>query len=173
MFSGKTEELIRRIKRARIAGQKVELFKPQLDNRYSEQEVVSHDLNSLIATNVNASAQILLFPLDADVVAIDEAQFLDNELVHVCDELANRGIRVIVAGLDKDFMGKPFGPIPELLAIAEYVSKIHAICVNCGELASFSFRTSPGTDKIMLGEKESYKPLCRLCYNTEMKTRNQ
>ncbi len=164
MFSGKTEELIRRLKRAKIAKQKVELFKPDVDTRYSEEDVVSHDANALKCTPVQAASQILLYDIDADVVGIDEAQFFDMELVNVCNELANRGFRVIVAGLDMDFKGKPFGPIPHLMAIAEYVTKVHAICMKCGNLAQFSHRTITDDSLVLLGEKENYEPLCRACY---------
>ncbi len=164
MFSGKTEELIRRMKRARIAKQKVEIFKPKIDTRYSDKEVVSHDSNAILSTPVDHSRNILLLSNDIDVVGIDEAQFFDDSLVEVCNELANRGIRVIVAGLDMDFKGKPFGPIPKLLATAEYVTKVHAVCVKCGDLAHYSHRLT-NTDKlVLLGETDSYEPLCRYCY---------
>jgi thymidine kinase len=164
MFSGKTEELIRRLTRARIAKQKVEIFKPAIDVRYDEQNVVSHNENAISSTPVETASQILLFVNDAKVVGIDEAQFFDDELINVCNELASRGIRVIVAGLDMDFLGKPFGPIPQLLAIAEYVTKVHAICMQCGNLAHFSHRTIHNEKLVVLGEKESYEPLCRTCY---------
>lgn len=164
MFSGKTEELIRRLKRARIARQKVEIFKPQIDMRYDDQNIVSHDANSITSTPLPASANILLLSHDVDVVGIDEAQFFDNELPNVCETLANSGLRVIVAGLDMDFMGKPFGPMPQLLAIADYITKVHAICMHCGDLAHHSFRTVADNSLIMLGEKESYIPLCRSCF---------
>ncbi len=164
MFSGKTEELIRRLNRARIAKQKVEIFKPAIDVRYDEQNVVSHNENAISSTPVETASQILLFVNDAKVVGIDEAQFFDDELINVCNELASRGIRVIVAGLDMDFLGKPFGPIPQLLAIAEYVTKVHAICMQCGNLAHFSHRTIHNEKLVVLGEKESYEPLCRTCY---------
>lgn len=164
MFSGKTEELIRRLKRAKIAQQKVEIFKPAIDIRYDVENVVSHDANSIMSTPVQSSSQILLMVNDVDVIGIDEAQFFDPELPVICNRLANTGIRVIVAGLDMDFQGKPFGPIPALLASAEYVTKVHAICIRCGNLAQYSHRTVSGDKQVMLGEKESYEPLCRQCY---------
>lgn len=164
MFSGKTEELIRRLKRAKIAKQKVEIFKPQIDNRYDQEAVVSHDENQIHSTPVPASANIPLLINDEEVIGIDEAQFFDMELVGVCNRLANQGIRVIVAGLDMDFQGKPFGPIPALLATAEYVTKVHAICVRCGNLANHSHRTNADSKLVMLGETESYEPLCRTCF---------
>ena len=164
MFSGKTEELIRRLKRARIAQQKVEIFKPALDKRYHEQDIVSHDAHTVQSTPVVSSSQILLLAGEVDVVAIDEAQFFDDELPNVCEILANRGIRVIVAGLDMDYLGKPFGPLPQLLSAAEYVTKVHAICIRCGDLAHYSFRTADNPSLIMLGEQESYLPLCRSCF---------
>ncbi len=169
MFSGKTEELIRRIKRAVIAKQKVEIFKPDTDKRYDEASIVSHDDNKLNSTPVPLSSNILLLVHHADVVGIDEAQFFDDELPRVCTKLANSGIRVIVAGLDLDYLGKPFGPMPELLAIADYVTKVHAICMHCGELAHHSHRIAGNDSLIMLGEKESYIPLCRSCFNKEVK----
>ena len=164
MFSGKTEELIRRLKRAKIAKQKVEIFKPAIDTRYDDEAVVSHDENQIHSTPVPASANIPLLINDEEVIGIDEAQFFDMELVGVCNQLANQGIRVIVAGLDMDFKGKPFGPIPALLATAEYVTKVHAICVKCGDLANHSHRISSEDSLVMLGETESYEPLCRSCY---------
>lgn len=164
MFSGKTEELIRRLNRAKIAKQKVEIFKPAIDVRYSEEEVVSHNANAIQSTPVDNSANILLLSGDVDVVGIDEAQFFDKGLVDVCNGLANDGVRVIVAGLDMDFSGKPFGPIPELLAAAEYVTKVHAICMRCGDLAQYSHRLSESKDTVLLGEKDRYEPLCRSCY---------
>ncbi|MFM7079621.1 MAG: thymidine kinase [Bacteroidota bacterium] len=164
MFSGKTEELIRRLKRARIAKQKVEIFKPQIDQRYDEQNIVSHDSNTIISTPLPASANILLLSHDVDVVGIDEAQFFDNGLPSVCEQLANQGIRVIVAGLDMDYLGNPFGPMPNLLAIADYITKVHAICMHCGDLANHSHRTVQEGGLVMLGEKESYIPLCRSCF---------
>jgi thymidine kinase len=167
MFSGKTEELIRRLKRAKIARQKVEIFKPKVDNRYDEVNVVSHDSNFIHSTPVDSSEQILLMVSEVDVVGIDEAQFFDEGLPAVCKQLADRGLRVIVAGLDMDYLGKPFGPIPSMLAISEYVTKVHAICIRCGNLANFSHRTVSNDSRILLGEQESYVPLCRSCYNLE------
>ena len=164
MFSGKTEELIRRIKRAVFARQRVEIFKPSIDTRYSEEEVVSHDRNTILSTPVDTSASILLLASDIDVVGIDEAQFLDSGLVDVCNELANRGVRVIVAGLDMDFKGIPFGPMPALCAIADDVTKVHAICVKCGALAYVSHRLVADDKRVLLGEKAQYEPLCRECY---------
>ena len=164
MFSGKTEELIRRMKRAKFARQKVEIFKPALDTRYSEEEVVSHDSNHILSTPIESSASIQLLATDVDVVGIDEAQFFDEELVTVCNELARRGTRVIVAGLDMDYMGKPFGPMPALMAIADEVTKVHAICVRCGSLAYVSHRTVESDKLVLLGEKAEYEPLCRECY---------
>lgn len=165
MFSGKTEELIRRLRRARFAGLKVEIFKPSLDKRYSEIHVVSHDEKSIVSTPVDNAASILLLAGDADVIGIDEAQFFDNSLVEVCNNLANSGIRVIIAGLDMDFSGKPFGPLPSLLAVAESITKVHAICVRCGNLALYSYRKSGGESVVLLGEKDLYEPLCRSCFN--------
>jgi len=165
MFSGKTEELIRRLKRARIAKQKVEIFKPSVDIRYDEEDVVSHDSNAVHSTPVESSSQILLMAGDVDVIGIDEAQFFDTELSSVCDQLANSGIRVVVAGLDMDFAGKPFGPIPALMASAEYVTKVHAICIKCGNLAQYSHRIAGGEKLVELGETDSYEPLCRTCYH--------
>jgi thymidine kinase len=167
MFSGKTEELIRRLKRAKIAKQKVEIFKPEIDTRYDDMAVVSHDSNQIHSTPVPASANIPLLINDEDVVGIDEAQFFDMGLVAVCNQLANNGIRVIVAGLDMDYTGKPFGPIPALLATAEYVTKVHAICVNCGNLANHSHRITDNDKLVMLGETDSYQPLCRDCFTIE------
>ena len=164
MFSGKTEELIRRLNRAKIARQRVEIFKPALDVRYDEENVVSHNSATIKSTPVQAASQILLLATDVDVVGVDEAQFFDNELATVCNLLANDGIRVIVAGLDMDFQGKPFGPIPSLMATAEYVTKVHAICIRCGSLAQFSFRKVKDDKLVMLGETEAYEPLCRKCY---------
>ncbi len=167
MFSGKTEELIRRIKRAKIARQKVQLFKPALDTRYDEIKIVSHDATEMHSLPVSEAVEILnhCSDKDFDVIGIDEAQFFDAGIVNVCQSLANRGVRVIIAGLDKDFLGEPFGPMPLLMASAEYVSKIHAVCIECGDLASYSFRTVADTSQVRLGEKESYLPLCRRCYN--------
>ena len=169
MFSGKTEELIRRLKRAKIAKQKVEIFKPAIDVRYDEEKVVSHDQNYIMSTPVTASSNILLLANDVDVIGIDEAQFFDLELVNVCNQLASSGIRVIVAGLDMDYLGKPFGPMPALLATAEYVTKVHAICMNCGDLAQISHRTIVNDKLVVIGEKDSYEPLCRACFNEKMK----
>lgn len=166
MFSGKTEELIRRLKRAQFAKQKVEIFKPSVDTRYDDVKVVSHQGNEIHSTPVPSSSNILLLAADTAVVGIDEAQFFDDELPNVCKQLANRGVRVIIAGLDMDFKGHPFGPMPQLLAMAEYVTKVHAICVDCGELAYVSHRTVTDNDNLLLlGETESYKPLCRQCFN--------
>lgn len=165
MFSGKTEELIRRLKRAQFAKQKVEIFKPQIDTRYHEEKVVSHQGNEIHSTPVPSSSNILLLANDVDVIGIDEAQFFDLELVNVCNQLADSGVRVIVAGLDMDFQGKPFGPMPALLACAEYVTKVHAICMHCGSLAHVSHRTNASTNLVLLGETDSYEPLCRDCFN--------
>ena len=164
MFSGKTEELIRRLKRAKFARQKVEIFKPALDTRYSDVEVVSHDSNHITSTPIESSAYILTLTNDVDVVGIDEAQFFDNELVEVCNELARRGVRVIIAGLDMDFRCQPFGPMPALMAVADSVTKVHAICVKCGNLAYVSHRLVDGDKQVLLGEKMEYEPLCRECY---------
>ena len=164
MFSSKTEELIRRMKRAKFAKQKVEIFKPAIDTRYSDEDVVSHDHNAIPSTPIDASASILLLSSDIDVVGIDEAQFFDNGLIDVCRQLADSGIRVIVAGLDMDFRGQPFGPMPGLCAIADEVSKVHAICVKCGQLANFSHRTVKIDKQVLLGETAEYEPLCRTCY---------
>ncbi len=169
MFSGKTEELIRRLKRARIARQKVEIFKPGIDTRYDEQNVVSHDENYIPSTPVQSASQILLLTNDVNVVGIDEAQFFDNELPAVCNTLASNGIRVIVAGLDMDYLGKPFGPMPALMSIAEDVTKVHAICMQCGDLAQYTYRMVKDDHLVMLGEAESYEPLCRKCYQEKMK----
>ncbi len=165
MFSGKTEELIRRLKRAKIANQRVEIFKPEIDVRYSSEDVVSHDSNTIRSTPVSNSGNILLLCGDVDVVGIDEAQFFDIGLIDVCNALANQGVRVIIAGLDMDFKGKPFGPIPALMATAEYVTKVHAVCMKCGNLAQYSHRTVINDKLVVLGEKESYEPLCRSCFN--------
>ncbi len=164
MFSGKTEELLRRLRRAKIARQNVEIFKPMVDVRYSDEEVVSHDDNAIRSTPVESSGNILLLSGNVNVVGIDEAQFFDEGLVEVCHQLANQGIRVIIAGLDMDFKGKPFGPIPALLATAEYVTKVHAICMRCGDLAQFSHRLSDEEKQVVLGEKNEYEPLCRCCF---------
>jgi thymidine kinase len=165
MFSGKTEELIRRLKRAKIANQKVEIFKPRIDTRYDESKVVSHDENSILATPVDKARKILEYSEGFGVVGIDEAQFFDAELPEVCQQLALDGKRVIVAGLDMDFRGKPFGPMPNLLAVAEYITKVHAICQHCGNLATHSFRLTVEENTVMLGEKEAYEPRCRTCYS--------
>ena len=164
MFSGKTEELIRRMRRAEFARQKVEIFKPAIDTRYSDEDVVSHDQHAIQSTPVDSSASILLLSSDTDVVGIDEAQFFDMGLVDVCNELANRGVRVIIAGLDMDFKGVPFGPMPALCAIADDVTKVHAICVKCGNLAYVSHRTVQSDRRVLLGETQEYEPLCRECY---------
>ena len=169
MFSGKTEELIRRMKRAEIARQKVEIFKPSIDTRYAEQDVVSHEGKVIPSTPVDSSASILLLSADTDVVGIDEAQFFDENLIDVCNELANRGTRVIVAGLDLDFKGIPFGPIPQLCAIADDVTKVHAICVHCGAQAYISHRTIDEEKRVLLGEQTIYEPLCRSCYQKALK----
>ncbi len=169
MFSGKTEELIRRLKRAKIANLKVEIFKPGIDTRYDEINIVSHDENFIHSTPVDNSQKILLFAHDVDVVGIDEAQFFDDGLPDVCDQLACRGIRVIVAGLDMDFQTKSFGQMPFLLAKAEYITKLHAICMQCGAIANYSYRKIPSEDKIMLGEKDVYEPRCRRCYHLDGK----
>ena len=169
MFSGKTEELIRRLRRAQFAKQVVEIFKPAIDVRYSEEDVVSHEGNSIPSTPVDSSASILLMAQGSDVVGIDEAQFFDEHIVEVCNELASKGIRVIVAGLDLDFKGQPFGPMPALCAIADEVTKVHAICVRCGALAYVSHRIVAGEKQVLLGEKQEYEPLCRECYAQAMK----
>jgi thymidine kinase len=169
MFSGKTEELIRRLRRAQFAGLKVEIFKPSLDKRYSENRVVSHDEKSIVSTPVDHASSILLLAGEVDVVGIDEAQFFDNSIVEVCNKLADNGVRVLVAGLDMDFMGNPFGPIPALLSISEYITKVHAICMRCGSLAQYSFRKSEEAQVVLLGEKDKYEPLCRDCYKKAIK----
>jgi thymidine kinase len=153
------------LRRAQFAGLKVEIFKPSLDKRYSETRVVSHDDKSIVSTPVDHATAILLLAGDVNVVGIDEAQFFDNSIVDVCNKLADKGIRVVIAGLDMDFMGKPFGPMPALLAIAEFVTKVHAICMRCGNLAQYSFRKSDEDQVVVLGEKDKYEPLCRTCYN--------
>lgn len=164
MFSGKTEELLRRLRRAKIARQTVEIFKPTIDIRYSLDEVVSHDKNTILSTPVEHSSNILLLSSEVEVVGVDEAQFFDNGLVEVCQQLADQGVRVIVAGLDMDFKRNPFGPIPALCAIANDITKVHAICVKCGNLASYSHRLVKNDKQIMLGETEEYQPLCRRCF---------
>jgi len=164
MFSGKTEELIRRLKRVKIANQKVEIFKPTIDVRYDVTKIVSHDTTAIQSTPVDHSQKILSMAKDVDVIGVDEAQFFDAELPNVCDELAFRGIRVIVAGLDMDYLGNPFGQIPNLLAKADYITKLHAICVRCGNIANYSYRKVPNDDQVMLGAKDVYEPRCRKCY---------
>ncbi len=164
MFSGKTEELIRRLKRARIANLKVEIFKPAIDVRYDEVQIVSHDENAIQSTPIDNSQTMLLMASNVDVVGIDEAQFFDDQLPVVCDQLARQGIRVIIAGLDMDYLGKPFGQMPFLLAKADYITKLHAICVKCGNIASFSYRKLALHNQVVLGEKETYEPRCRTCY---------
>jgi thymidine kinase len=164
MFSGKTEELIRRLKRAKIANQKVAIFKPMLDTRYDEVNIVSHDENSIHSMPVKSATDIPLLVADTEVVGIDEAQFFDESLPQVCEDIANRGIRVIIAGLDMDFAAKPFGPMPLLLARAEYITKVHAICVRCGNLASYSYRLSDIDSTVLLGAKNHYEPRCRTCF---------
>lgn len=168
MFSGKTEELIRRLKRAQFAQQKIEIFKPAIDVRYDEENVISHDSNEIQSTPVPAAANIPLLAADCDVVGIDEAQFFDDEIVTVCNDLANRGIRVIVAGLDMDFKGNPFGPMPALMATAEYVTKVHAVCTRTGNLAQFSYRKTNDENVVMLGEQQEYEPLSRGAYYKAM-----
>ena len=164
MFSGKTEELIRRMKRASIANLKTEIFKPAIDNRYDETNVVSHDENAILSQPVQHSQNILLLAQNADVIGIDEAQFFDDHLIPVCEQLALNGIRVIIAGLDMDYLGKPFGPVPQLLAIADYITKLHAICVHCGNIASMTYRKTNQTSQIVIGELDIYEPRCRVCY---------
>jgi len=173
MFSGKTEELIRRLRRAEFAKLKVEIFKPSVDIRYSEGEVISHDDSSIRSTPIQHSSQLLLLTGDVEVVGIDEAQFFDDGLPEVCNQMANMGIRVVVAGLDMDFLGRPFGPMPQLLAIAEFVTKVHAICVETGNLAQYSYRHIPGESVVHLGEKESYLPLSREAFNRAMEQRKK
>jgi thymidine kinase len=168
MFSGKTEELIRRLRRAEFANQRVEIFKPCIDVRYSVEEVVSHEGHSIRSTPVESPQNILLMTSEVDVVGIDEAQFFDESLVDVCRQLADRGVRVIVAGLDMDYMGKPFGPMPALMAVAEDVQKVHAICMKCGSPANHSHRLSQSDQLVVLGEKDIYEPLCRHCFNEAM-----
>jgi thymidine kinase len=165
MFSGKTEELIRRLNRARIANQRVEIFKPSVDVRYSEEHIVSHDQSSIPCTAVEAAEQLRLLTAEVDVVGIDEAQFFDDEIVAVCNELANRGIRVVVAGLDMDSDGRPFGPMPNLMATAEYVTKVHAVCVKTGRLAHYSHRKQSGGPQVFLGESDRYEAVSRGVFN--------
>jgi thymidine kinase len=164
MFSGKTEELIRRMKRAQIANLKTEIFKPAIDNRYDAVNVVSHDENAIVSQPVQHSQNILLLAHDVDVVGIDEAQFFDDGLINVCEKLALGGVRVIVAGLDMDYLGNPFGPVPQLLAIADYITKLHAICVHCGNIASISYRKTKQSGQVVIGELNIYEPRCRVCY---------
>lgn len=171
MFSGKTEELIRRLRRAQFAGLKVEIFKPSVDSRYSGERLVSHDAKSIVSTPVDNASSILLLAGDVDVVGIDEAQFFDNSIISVCNTLANSGIRVIVAGLDMNFKGIPFGPIPGLLAVADFITKVHAICTRCGSLAQFSHRKTGEEQVVVLGEKDKYEPLCRICFNKAINTK--
>jgi thymidine kinase len=166
MFSGKTEELIRRLKRAKIANLKVEIFKPAMDTRYHVQDIVSHDENAIPSTPIDNSQTMLLLAGEVDVIGIDEAQFFDDQLPEVCDQLAVRGARVILAGLDMDYMAKPFGQMPYLLAKAEYITKLHAICVKCGNIASYSYRKKPVSGQVVIGEKDLYEPRCRHCYYT-------
>ena len=175
MFSGKTEELIRRLKRAQLAKQKIEIFKPTIDQRFNENFVTSHDDNQILSTTVSTAANIYIQASDCQVIGIDEAQFFDDEIVKVCNDLANRGVRVIVAGLDMDFKGNPFGPMPALMATAEYVTKLHAICAHTGNLAHFSYRKSEQKDLVILGEKKDYKPLSRVafCKINEKKRKNK
>jgi thymidine kinase len=165
MFSGKTEELIRRLKRAKIANQKVEIFKPKIDTRYDEVKVVSHDENFILAVPIDSSRKLLELSDGVGVVGIDEAQFFDEDLPEYCQQLALGGKRVIVAGLDMDFKGRPFGPMPNLLAVAEYITKVHAICQHCGNLATHSFRLATEAQTVLLGEKDNYEARCRTCYN--------
>ena len=173
MFSGKTEELIRRLKRAQFARQKIEIFKPVIDLRYDDELVTSHDQNQIPSTPVPAAANIPILADGCDVVGIDEVQFFDNEIIHVCNNLANCGIRVIVAGLDMDYQGNPFGPMPGLMATAEYVTKLHAICSRTGNLANYSYRTSSKDDLVILGEKENYEPLSRAAFFNAKKKKNK
>ena len=173
MFSGKTEELIRRLRRAEFANLKVEIFKPIIDTRYSAENVVSHEGQTIRCTPVESPQNILLLTSGVDVVGIDEAQFFDHSLVDVCRQLADSGVRVVVAGLDMDYMGKPFGPMPDLMATAEYVTKVHAICVRCGSPAQHSHRLNESDKLVMLGEKQTYEPLCRHCFNAAMKAEKE
>ena len=167
MFSGKTEELIRRLKRAKIANLKVEIFKPAIDVRYDEVKIVSHDENYIHSTPIDNSQTILLMAQDVDVIGLDEAQFFDDQISNVCDELARRGVRVIVAGLDMDYTGKPFGQMPFLMAKADYVTKLHAICMKCGNIANYSYRIIPSEEQIMLGAKNAYERRCRVCFTLD------
>lgn len=172
MFSGKTEELIRRLNRALIAGQHVEIFKPSIDTRYDANDVVSHNARAIRSTPVDFANDIILKAGNCDVIGIDEAQFFDNSLIEVCEKLSAAGKRIILAGLDMDFEGRPFEPVPMLMSIAEYVTKVHAICATCGNIASFSYRLSAATEKVKLGEKEAYEARCRTCYQEGMKQRS-
>ncbi len=164
MFSGKTEELIRRLRRVQIAGKKVEIYKPSTDIRYDDQDIVSHNSNSISSTPVEHSANILLYPNDVEVIAIDEAQFFDDQLPHVCEQFARKGIRVVIAGLDMDYKGQPFGPMPALLSMADYITKLHAICMVCGGLASHSYRKTSNDKQVVLGEADIYEARCRSCF---------
>lgn len=173
MFSGKTEELIRRLKRVKIANLKVEIFKPKMDKRYHEDSIISHDENAILSTPIDNSQTILLLAHNVDVIGIDEAQFFDDQLPDVCDQLALQGIRVIVAGLDMDYSGKPFGQMPNILAKADFITKLHAICVHCGNIANFSFRKSSISGQVVLGEKDLYEPRCRKCFYDRAALYNQ
>lgn len=173
MFSGKTEELIRRLRRAEMAGQSVEIFKPKIDTRYSEEDVVSHNQNKIRSTAVESPSEILLLGSSCDVIAIDEAQFFDDSIVEIANQLANNGVRVVIAGLDMDFLGRPFGPMPALMATAEYVTKVHAICKRTGNLANYSMRTSQSKDLVELGETESYEAVSRRVFVDEVVSRNK
>ncbi len=165
MFSGKTEELIRRLKRARIANLKVEIFKPEMEVRYHQSDIVSHNATSIASTPVKSSLNILLLHNEADVIGIDEAQFFDDEIVYVCETLANKGVRVVIAGLDMDYLGKPFGPMPKLMSIAEFVTKVNAVCMVCGDIATHTYRKTEEDSLVMLGEHDSYEARCRSCFN--------
>jgi len=169
MFSGKTEELLRRLKRAQFAKLKIAVFKPKIDIRYNIEKIVSHDSNTIMSKAVNSAKEILDLVEDSKVIAIDEAQFFDENLINVCNKLAKDGKRVVIAGLDMDFLGKPFGVMPQLLAIAEYITKVHAICIDCGEIANHSYRLTKNTELVQLGQKNEYKPLCRNCFNNNIK----
>ena len=173
MFSGKTEELIRRLRRAEMAGQQVEIFKPKLDNRYADEEVVSHNQNKIKSTSVETPNEILLLGSNCNVVGIDEAQFFDESIVEIANQLANNGVRVVIAGLDMDYMGRPFGPMPNLMATAEYVTKVHAICKKTGNLANYSMRTSGSDDLVQLGETDSYEAVSRKVFTEEVLNKKQ
>lgn len=173
MFSGKTEELLRRLRRAKFANKKIEIFKPGVDTRYGDTDVVSHDKNKIRSTPVSHSENILLLANDTEVIGIDEAQFFDSGLVAVCEKLALNGKRVIIAGLDMDYKGKPFGPIPQLLSVADYITKVHAICMLCGDIALHSFRLTDEDKTVLLGETESYEPRCRTCFQKGMKSKER